>query len=583
MIRRLSALLFAFTLLAGAAVAQDEEERPALPDIAPRTVEIRGQLEIHFPALERQPLVGFNPPPRMVDMSERRPFMEEYRQGAADLPPSPLQEPTSPVLARLAGIERRTGQLEARAGRYFARHVDARVEHSIRPEMAVSGRLRYRGLDGHRPYDFDPEANSASDDIQGRADLHFFGPAVRGGVGIDGFHTSYEMFGATSSFTSPPLNPYPARTGQHLGASAWLRTADAGAVDAGMRLNLSGTSFETDACPDESSSCLTDRFSRDQRSLALNGDAEVQVGRQTLFARGSLSMSGLDTGALVGADVMTGDLAAGAVLFRSRNLALRGAARFLYASSNGAAEQADYTLLYVSPDVRLDVYPGAGVQLFAENRPSATHPSLAAIHRENPYVVSQPSLQAELRPVDARAGVRLFRGPATLDVQGGLVLAPEYRYYAHASRDDGYATGTSRVLYDDARIIHVGGEVSMIIGGGANANAGLTWRSGRLTDQDADIPNFSPLVGHAMVSVPLASNRFLLSAGGRYESARHRDIAQSREIGDYVAMDVRGTYRLNHMIGIVGSVENISAGYLERWDGYPQPPLIISGGMRLSW
>lgn len=563
--------------------AQVEEERPALPDIAPRTVEIRGQLEIHFPALERQPLVGFNPPPRMIDMAERLPYMEPYRQGAADLPPSPLQEPTAPALARLDGIEQRMGQLEARTGRYLARYLDARIEHSINPAMAITGRLRYRGLDGHAPFDFDPDANSAADDIDGRVDLHLFGTQVRGGTGLEGYHASYEMYGAASSFSSPPLNPYPARNGQHLGARGWIRTAASSAIDAGIQARLTGTTFETDACPAEISSCVSDDFERSQRTLSLDGDARMQIGRSSAYARAELGLSGIDNTGLAGTDVVTADVSAGAVLLQTPGLALRGGAQMLYASSNERPEQEDYRMLYVAPDVRLDLYPGSGLQLFAENRPSVVHPSLADLHRTNPFTVAQPSLQAQLFPVDARAGVRMFRGPATINVEAGVLMAPEYRYFDRPAPEGGYASGVSTVAYDEARIVHIGGDVSVVVGGLATANAGFTWRHGRLTDVDVAIPNFGPLVGRAMVSVPLASNRFVLSATGRYESARFRDVAQTREIGDYAALDIRGTYRINHMIGIVGSVENISTGFLERWDGYPEPPVVISGGLRLSW
>ena len=61
------------------ALAQVDTTRSALPDIAPREVEIRGQLEILLPSLRRQPLVGFNPPPRVPrPPAGRRPFAETY-------------------------------------------------------------------------------------------------------------------------------------------------------------------------------------------------------------------------------------------------------------------------------------------------------------------------------------------------------------------------------------------------------------------------------------------------------------------------------------------------------------------------
>lgn len=559
---------------------QDEEERPVLPDIAPRTVEIRGQLEIHFPTLERQPLVGFNPPPRIVDLGDRQPFMEPYRQGAADLPQSPLQEPTALAFGSLEGIERRTGIVEARAGRYLSRHVDARVEHAFRPEVAVVGRLRYSGLDGHEPYEFDPHITSSSDDIEGRADVLLFGEAVRGGIGIDGLHSRYALFGAVGSNTSPQLNDAPMREGRQLGATAWIQTAEMEGIAASARARLSNASFNTDACADESSTCLSDRFQRAQRTFELAGDVRLPLDRMTLFAEAEAVMSGIDTGALAGTDVVTTDAAAGLRLIQSRRLAVRAAGRFLLAHAPSGAGSS--SRLYVSPDVRIDVYPMRGFQLYVENRPSIRHTTLAQLHRRNPYIVSRPVIQPEVTTIDARAGVRLFTGPATVDVRGGYAVAPEFQYFEHREAST-YVEGVSAVGYDKASILQVGGELSMVLGGRANAGLSADFRHGRLTEHDSVIPYFSPLVGRAMLSIPLMSNRVVISGAGRFESARYRDRDESRRIGDYMAFDFRGTYRVNPMIGIVAAVENLSVGHLEKWDRYPLPPAIVTGGIRLSW
>ena len=76
---RMAALIPVAVLALRTASAQDPQ--PVLPNLAPREVEIRGQLVIQFPALERQPLIGFNPPPRIPTIpADRRPLVEEYKQ-----------------------------------------------------------------------------------------------------------------------------------------------------------------------------------------------------------------------------------------------------------------------------------------------------------------------------------------------------------------------------------------------------------------------------------------------------------------------------------------------------------------------
>ena len=142
-----SVLLAAFGV--AGAQAQDADTSRALPDIAPQEVEIRGQLDVAFPSLERQPLVGFNPPPSTYQVPESHvPYMESYKQKAADLPASPLQQPELPAADR-ASLDR-TGFLEAALGRHF----DRRGRLHLRVPVG-SGRHLFTDLDYAGSEDYD--------------------------------------------------------------------------------------------------------------------------------------------------------------------------------------------------------------------------------------------------------------------------------------------------------------------------------------------------------------------------------------------------------------------------------------------
>ena len=72
---------FALLILFLATHALPAQARQDLPDLAPREVEITGDLTIAFPTLRRQPIVGFNPPPRVPDMTSISPlFLEQTPQ-----------------------------------------------------------------------------------------------------------------------------------------------------------------------------------------------------------------------------------------------------------------------------------------------------------------------------------------------------------------------------------------------------------------------------------------------------------------------------------------------------------------------
>ena len=98
-------LLFVVTVTiiataATAAVAQDQQdnENSLLPEIDPQDIEIRSQFKAQFPGLRRQPILGFDPTPRVYQIDPNRmPFMETEEQVVADLPVSELSRPDPPA------------------------------------------------------------------------------------------------------------------------------------------------------------------------------------------------------------------------------------------------------------------------------------------------------------------------------------------------------------------------------------------------------------------------------------------------------------------------------------------------------
>lgn len=64
-----------------------------LPDINPQDIEIRGVFKASFPGIRRQPILGFNPKPRVYRIDPNRlPFMEDDRTAAVQLPIQALRQ-----------------------------------------------------------------------------------------------------------------------------------------------------------------------------------------------------------------------------------------------------------------------------------------------------------------------------------------------------------------------------------------------------------------------------------------------------------------------------------------------------------
>lgn len=122
--------------------AQRRDTTVVLPDIAPREVEIRGRLEIAFPSLRRQPLVGFNPPPRIPTLPvDRLPYIGDYKQQTSDLPGTPLRRPEAPPALSGAAYPPANGEVATWIGRYFSRGARLAVEAPVADVGLVSANV----------------------------------------------------------------------------------------------------------------------------------------------------------------------------------------------------------------------------------------------------------------------------------------------------------------------------------------------------------------------------------------------------------------------------------------------------------
>lgn len=596
-VRRLPALVCALLLWAPttAFAQEDPSKQPVLPDIAPRVVEIRGQLEISFPSLQRQPLIGFNPPPQVVPIPpDRKPWADAYKQAKADLPPSPLRPPQAPEVSPLKLRTPRNGEVEGSFGRYVSRLFRARTDWVVSPQAALYTRLDYRGTEGHQPDYLGTEAVDASfDALEGLVGLQTTTRGAVMGVEVDGFLNDFPLYAASLRLGAAAAGDAPGRRGQGLGSALWLRTQGATPLDGRLRLHYGQATYRTDYGDD-----LDDpAYRRTERRLTADGALAAPLGEATeARVEARAATAGLDAGGFVGnttrlLDAMGGfhyrygpsfDLAVGL-----RVLTFTSGAQHPGAEPSGAARGT-----YVAPDLRLNFYPDNRVTFYVQNRPRLEFNTLADLFRQNPYLVNEPLVLPTVRTLNAEGGGEVFLGPAEVALRVGYLRSPNFLYFERATEAEagGYDHGFFVARYDRTEVLHVGGDVSVVLPAGLNASVGLTYRQGRLLDADADkpdapdaIPNFAPLVGRAALSYAFLDNRGLVQLNGVFERARYRDRAQSRRLGDFFDLDVALSYNLSTALGVVVRAENLSAGYLERWDRYEQAPFVLMGGFRVLW
>ncbi|WP_138431201.1 hypothetical protein [Fodinibius saliphilus] len=148
-----SVFVLLLTLIAATAVeAQDQqaEEGSLLPEIDPQDIEIRSQFKARFPGLRRQPILGFDPTPRVYQVDPNRtPFMESAEQVVADMPVSSLSRPEAPGYVPLHYSSDINLFTRAGIGSYMSPEVDFWGVSRLTSKSYIGGDLDYSSSSGH--------------------------------------------------------------------------------------------------------------------------------------------------------------------------------------------------------------------------------------------------------------------------------------------------------------------------------------------------------------------------------------------------------------------------------------------------
>ncbi len=574
---------------------QDENEdasaQPALPTIAPREIEIRGELEISLPSIERQPLTGFNPPPRIPPATvAHQPFVGDYEPARValgpDVPETPgpqaaLQQPAPPV----------DGELAAGGGRYFSRHASAMITAPLSRYEALSFDGTYRGSNGHEPFEenaftpIDPE--TAFDTFEGRAYLQ----SRRNRFGLDasvgGFYDTYSAYGTlvdpgVDFVRAPDLTPD--REGQGLNVAAGVQTY--GRTAAALNAGYHTTQYTT--------TIFEDTESAEQRVTVGGQLALPLVWPATLTA--ALERATVDRPGTAEEATITGvDAGASVEIYSTPTLTLEGGTNVLAFAADypGRSDPQiesgvlgivaeDSSPTYIAPTASLNWYPQPGVAAYARNTPHLKGNALADLFQENPYVVNHPLVEPTVMTTNLEAGLNLYRGDVRVAGHAGYKRAPNYPIFI-GDQASIFESGFFRVGYASARIFSGGVDVSYRTGSGLEATVGAALRNGQFTSTDNALPYFAPFTANGMVSYAFPNQRGYIQLTTSLLSARYIDPNEQTKIDPYWDLDLEVAYDITPLLGITFSVENISTGTLERWARYPQAPLTLGTGLRVRW
>ena len=507
---------------------------PGLPSLTPRVFTSTGPARVSLPAIQRQPLTGFGPPPRTyVVPAERVPVVEPFEPPVEALPPFEIAAPAEPAVRVRT---RRTFRAEAAVGSQFAR--------SARLDFEAAGESGVFFVDA----DLDGLTGSEEYVRQDRLTVRAGGQSyARGRLRLDGVLTA-------DAYSLPGTAAGERRTrfaaGTTVGAGGFGRIPyDVRAGYTQSRLGGGDAGETTEG--------------------RLDAEARVGFGRLRLDAAAGVSGAGGDAGAGGGfGDVSYGSAGVAVALGRADGARLTLGVRGLAVQ---AAAGTDATAVGPVLDARLPLSPA--LVAFAVNAPRLDVRSLAALAAINPYVATGAVVQPDVLPVDARAGVEIGRAAARVRLYGLGSYAPARLVFERS----GGGLYTER--YVRATTAGVGADVTLGEADAFSASAGVEARVGRA--DGGDFPFYAPLVARAAVSAPFAAGRGRAGLTAHVESTRPDDTTGQVDAPAFALVGFDARYDVSGPFALVARAERL-VGSVERWPGFPEAPVTVLVGLRLS-
>lgn len=139
-----------FAALLSAQSTESQTTQSLLPEINPQDIEIRGVFKASFPGIRRQPILGFNPKPRVYRVDPNRlPFMEDDRAAAVQLPIQAFEQSEKQPDLPIQKIRPANGYFNLGGANYLTGLVEAAYRHQLTEKTEIDLFGRYFLTDGH--------------------------------------------------------------------------------------------------------------------------------------------------------------------------------------------------------------------------------------------------------------------------------------------------------------------------------------------------------------------------------------------------------------------------------------------------
>ncbi|MFP8489811.1 hypothetical protein ACKGJO_12045 [Gracilimonas sp. Q87] len=562
--------LFIACLFPAITIAQDRQagaDNTLLPEINPQDIEIRSEFKARFPGLRRQPILGFNPTPRVFQIDPNRiPFIETREEAVANIAVTQLGRPEPPTRSVLRDPQRVNGYLRSALGSYLSPDINGYGYYALSENSAVNGNVNLRGSTGHLD---GPESSFRYLDANAS-----FVHKLKNGIRLSFDVGALNDFNDLYNIDDPNIQSQIGETASkdYYGFNGQLRLQKVKNTLNGWDLTLGGNLFNT---------------TLDAGSTALSGETDEKVSHlsfsyywpgQKIYE--TIRVTGNLESATYSADTFDPETWVNAEAALTYERLFNFSTRVKAKGGVSYITDAFDSKVMLSPEVEIIHYLNERLSVTgtAFGRPKLR--TLQEHHQYNRFLSADNLLRHSYDiGAGAEANFQLFGGNR---VFGGVTYTrtQNYAFYQRTLLAPNDTPGFYSLTYGDANIFEIyAGANQQLVPHKFWANVKAYARSPKLS-AGGDIP-YEEKIGleGALSFKPV--KELTLNTWVEYLGKR-QSPETGTELKAFALLNAGAEYQVNDKIGVFAKLLNITGQEYEIWKGYQERPFQIFGGITLK-
>lgn len=542
-----------------------------LPEINPQDIEIRSEFRARFPGLRRQPILGFNPKPRVFRIDPNRmPFMESRDEAVANIAITQLDRPEPPQRSILRTPSRTTGLVKAGIGNFITPELEGYFYHGFNKKSALSGNVNYRSTDGHldnqessfRYFDGDVQYDTKVNDKLNVA------------VGAGFLSDFNRMFNLAN--TQQALIGNETAKKEYLGFGGDVTITQTDNALEGWEFTLNGNAFEVDLLAGNSNlngelkeqkagASFSKYWAGSRLYETFHVKASTAFGNY-LFSSSGGSQQWIDSRASVEYRKL---------LDFSTHITANAGLAYV---SDGFSNK-----IYFTPEVKVRYNLKDAIVITARAFGAPDMKSALEHHQTNRFLNHQTALKQSY--TSGVYGEIAFQGLEGNRIFGGISyeLTKDYAYYQRTSQNTGVTQtfGFYEVNFGKATVFELfGGITQQLVPEKFWFDARFYARRPKLANA-GDIPFEERLGVNGSFSYKPIS-KLKVTSWAEYIDKREAPSA-TEDLKAFVLLNAGAEYQINNRFGVYAKVLNILGQKYEIWEGYQERPLQAFGGITFKF